>query len=364
MLSTKTEVKGGERLLLNSVKSPYSQKKYTDNLRKYLRTHGYDSADQLLSKGHKEIENEVVDFIITCKDKGMRHAAILNYVKPVISLCKINDILFNSTKVMKFMPPNVRAKKTNAYEHEHIAKLLEVADERMSVVILLCSSAGLRIGSVPLLDINSVKEVGDIYQITVYQNEPEEYITFCSNECKRAILRYISVRESFGEAIYPTSPLIREQWDRRDPFAAAHPRRVKKDYLSNKVAELGRIAGLRKRTTLEEGEEHKGGTKLQDIPQCNGMRRFFSTQLVNSELLTEHRWLLEGHNLKGNDNSYVHISPEQLYKSYMLVHDNLLIDQSHRLRERVQKLEVEKSQFERLAAKIADIENTLQQRIK
>lgn len=359
MLSTKTEVKGGERLLLNSVKSPYSQKKYTDSLRKYLHTHGYSSADQLLSKGHKEIENEVIDFIITCKEKGMRHAAILNYIKPVISLCKINDILINSTKVMKFMPPNVRAKKTNAYEHKHIAELLQVADERMSVVLLLCSSAGLRIGSVPLLNIGSLKEVRDIYQITVYENEPEEYVTFCSSECKRAIARYIAVRESFGEEIHSSSPLIREQWDRRDPFAAAHPKRVKKDYLSNKVAELGRIAGLRTRTTLEEGEEHKGGTKLQDIPQCNGLRRFFSSQLVNSELLTEHRWLLEGHNLKGNDNSYVHISPEQLYKSYMLAHDDLLIDQSHRLLERVQKLEVEKTQFERLAAKIAELEARL-----
>jgi hypothetical protein len=354
MLSTRVETEG-ERLLLNSVKSPYSQKKYTDNLRKYLRTHGYDSAEQLLSKGHKEIENEVIDFIIPCKEKGMRHAAILNYVKPVISLCKINDIVFNSTKVMKFMPPNVRAKKTNAYEHEHIAKLLQVADERMSVVILLCSSAGLRIGSVPLLNIGSLKEVGDIYQITVYENEPEEYVTYCSSECKKSILRYISVRESFGETIHPSSPLIREQWDRRDPFAAAHPRRVKKDYLSNKVAELGRIAGVRTWTTLKEGEEHKGGTKLKDIPQCNGMRRFFSTQLVNSELLTEHRWLLEGHNLKGNDNSYVHISPEQLYRSYMLAHDNLLIDQSNNLRRQVEMLTIEKSKVDQALAAIEEV---------
>lgn len=64
MLST--ELKGGERLLLNSVKSPYSQEGYRRNLRKYLVTYGYNSSDQLLSKGRKEIENELVDFIITC----------------------------------------------------------------------------------------------------------------------------------------------------------------------------------------------------------------------------------------------------------------------------------------------------------
>lgn len=102
----------------------------------------------------------------------MRHAAILNYVKPVISLCKINDIPINSAKVTKFMPPNVRAKKTGAYEHEQIAKLLQVANERMSVIVLLCSSAGLRIGAIPLLNWGSLKEVGEIYQITVYEGEP------------------------------------------------------------------------------------------------------------------------------------------------------------------------------------------------
>jgi integrase len=358
MLSTKAEVKG-ERLLLNSVKSPYSQEGYRRNLRKYLKTHGYDSADELLSKGRKEIENEVVNFIITCKEKGMRHAAILNYVKPVISLCKINDIPINSTKVKKFMPPNVRAKKTGVYSDEQIAKLLQVADERMSVIILLCSSAGLRIGSLPLLQWSNLKSVGDIYEITVYEGEPEEYVTFCSTEAKRAIQTYLSVRKMHGEVITGESPLIREQFDRRDPFASAHPRRVRKDYLGDKVAELARIAGLRTKTTLEEDEKHKGATKLQDIPQCNGLRRFFCSTLMNSGLQTEIRWLLEGHNLKGNDNSYLKVSSTDLYKSYMLAHDNLLIDQSHKLRRQVEKLEVEKSQFERLAAKIAAIEQKI-----
>jgi hypothetical protein len=357
MLST--EIRGGERLLLNSVKSPYSQEQYRRNPSKYLVTHGYDNADKLLSKGRKEIENELVDFIITCREKGMRHAAILNYVKPVISLCKINDIPINTTKVKKFMPSNVRAKKTGVYEHEQIAKLLQVADERMSVVVLLCSSAGLRIGAVPLLNWGSLKEVGDIYQITVYEGEPEEYVTFCSSETKKAIATYISMRKMYNEDIKVGSPLIREQFDKRDPFAAAHPRRIKKEYLAFKVGELAMTAGLRIRTTLTEGEEHKGASKLKDVPQCNGMRRFFSSQLVNAGLLSEHRWLLEGHNLKANDNSYVHISPEQLYESYMLAHDDLLIDQSHRLRERIQKLEVEKTQFERLAAKIAAIEQKI-----
>lgn len=359
-----TEV-GGERLLLSSLASPYTKERYKFSLDKYLRFHGYNNADELLSKDVREIENEIISFVIDCKEnKGMRRGAIMNYIKPVISLCKISDNkMVNSTKIRKFMPPNVRIKKTTKYEREDIAKLLEVADERMKVVILLCSSAGLRIGAVPLLNWGSLKEADDLFQITVYENEPEEYITFCSSECKKAILSYISIRERFSEIIMPGSPLIREQWDRRDSFAAAHPRRVSKQALTQKISELARLMGLRTKTTMKEGQERMGASYLQNVPNCNGFRRFFSSTLVNSSegglIPTEHRWLLEGHNLKGNDNSYVHISPEQLYKSYMLAHDDLLIDQSHKLLRRVEKLEVEKSQFERLAAKIADLEARL-----
>lgn len=359
-----TEV-GGERLLLSSLASPYSKERYKFSLDKYLRFHGYKNADELLSKDVREIENEIISFVIDCKEnKGMRSGAIMNYIKPVISLCKISDNkMVNSTKIRKFMPPNVRTKKTTKYEREDIAKLLEVADERMKVVILLCSSAGLRIGAIPLLNWGSLKEVDDIYQITVYENEPEKYVTFCSSECKKAILTYISIRKMHKEVITDGTPLVREQWDRRDIFAAVHPRRITKQALTQKISELARLMGVRTRTTMKEGEKHMGASYLQSIPNCNGFRRFFSSMLVNSVdkglIQTEHRWLLEGHNLKGNDNSYVHISPAQLHRSYMLVHNDLLIDQSHKLAEEVKMLKIEKSKVDLALSQIEEMKKRL-----
>ena len=43
----------------------------------------------------------------------------------------------------------------------------------------------------------------------------------------------------------------------------------------------------------------------------------------------------------------------------MLAHDNLLIDQSHKLQKKIEKLEVEKTQFERLAAEIREIKKVI-----
>ena len=163
------------------------------------------------------------------------------------------------------------------------------------------------------------------------------------------------MRARYGEDISKkSSPLIREQFDRRDPFAVAHPRRIQRITLRKKLSEMAEAAGIRTKTPLEGGQ--KGSGQRKEIPICNGFRYHYITTLVNAGLKTEHRFLLEGHNLKYNDMFYVHVSHDDLLQSYMLAHDNLLIDQSHKLQKKVERLEVEKNQFDRSAARIAALE--------
>ena len=94
------------------------------------------------------------------------------------------------------------------------------------------------------------------------------------------------------------------------------------------------------------------------IPQIHGFRKFFTTQLVDAELNTEKRWLLEGHVLKGNNPHYVRVTEKALLTEYLKAVDALTINPENRLKRKVEKLEVEKNQFERLAAKIASLEAT------
>jgi integrase len=230
----------------------------------------------------------------------------------------------------------------------------------MRCVILLLSSSGLRINGLCGLTIGSLTDVGDgdkIYRICVYENEPEEYVTFCSSEAKKSLLTYLSMRQYYHEDVSKTDhPLIREQFDRRDPFKAAHPKPVTAHLLSYKLTELAESAGIRTRTPLSS--EQKGPSQRKQVPITNGFRRYFSTTLVNAGVTTEKRYLMEGHRLLRNDQSYVYVQ-EDLYDSYMLAHDDLLIDQSHKLREKIQKLEIEKSLVEQLASKIASLEKKI-----
>lgn len=342
-----------ERLFLNSVASVYSRRAYSYFLHYYLKqvSWGCPSLEQFLSRSPKEIEDELIDFVISSKEKGMKRAAIFNYIKPVISCCKINDVAINTTKVRKFMPPNIKVKKTREYKHEEIQKLLDIADERLRAAILILASTGIRIGALVGLrkgNLEKAGENGELYKVTVYENEPEEYITFCTSECKeKGIDPYLAMRERYGEVLSDSSPLIREQFDKRDQFSAAHARQVKVVAIAGKISALAEASGLR--TRLESTKGKTGNRK--DVPNCNGFRRN-STQLVNSDVKTELRWLMEGHNLKANDSSYVRTGKGELLIQYLKAHDNLLIDQSQRMARRITSLEAEKSQFELLAAEI------------
>ena len=106
--------------------------------------------------------------------------------------------------------------------------------------------------------------------------------------------------------------------------------------------------------TIKEGQQ--AASIRNDVPRTNGFRRFYCGILAESGLLTaERRWLLEGHRLKGNDSAYLKITTEDLYNSFMLAHDNLLIDQSHKLRRQVEKLEVEKSEIQSLRLELEKV---------
>lgn len=90
-------------LLLESCKSEHTKKQYSYSLKKFFNFVG---GQDKLPNDRKEIEDKIIEFIVSLKKEGMS------------------------------MPECKRAKKDKAYEHEEISKLLEIADERC--VLLFC----------------------------------------------------------------------------------------------------------------------------------------------------------------------------------------------------------------------------------
>ena len=123
--------------------------------------------------------------------------------------------------------------------------------------------------------------------------------------------RHIWICDAMVRSLQHTSPLVREQFDRRDQFAIAHPKRVKESALACKLSELAEAVGLRTKSQLKEGQQP--ASIRSSIPRTNGFRRFYCGVLADAEssgLTTTKRWLLEGHRLLVNDSSYLKTTTE------------------------------------------------------
>jgi hypothetical protein len=172
---------------------------------------------------------------------------------------------------------------------------------------------------------------------------------FASPECTVAIDNYLKMRSRFGEKFFPNSYLIREQFDVRDQFAISKCNEVKGNTLTRKLIDLSERVGIRQKEVLQEGKIRS--TIRKDVPIAHGFRKFFSSQLVEADLKTELRWLLEGHSLKGNDSHYIRTTEKRLQEEYEKAIDNLTVDPANRLQRTIETLKVDKSRIDMLEAK-------------
>lgn len=330
-------------------------KKYTDYLGPKF--------DLLLKKEDpKKIEQSIIDFIILLK-KNKNYSAIHNYFFAITGFYKINDIVLNVNKISRFMPEKKKSNKDEAYKHEQILQLLNFADERMKVVILLLSSTGMRIGAIPGLRLRNLEKVEiensdyPIYKITVYENDKEEHFTYCTPECAAAIDNYLAMRKRYGEKLFPGSYLIREQFDIRDPFAISKCQKTLSHTLASKLNDIAIRSAVRKKQTLdlEEIKKHLGSKYRKEVAICHGFRKFFTTELINKKINPEIREMLLGHTI-GLAGVYYKPSDGDFLEEYERVIDNLTIDPTKRQERTIEILKIEKSRIDMLEAKIQKLE--------
>jgi hypothetical protein len=141
----------------------------------------------------------------------------------------------------------------------------------------------MRIGAIPYLKLRNIYKMdNEIYKITVYENSTEEYFTFTTPECSKAIDDYLSMRQRYGEKIRKDSFLIREQFDVRDQFAIRKSTQVRSHSLTWKLIDLSERCGVRVREELVEGGKTAPMLR-KEVAIAHGFRNFFTTQLVNSK---------------------------------------------------------------------------------
>jgi integrase len=120
------------------------------------------------------------------------------------------------------------------------------------------------------------------------------------------------------------------------------------------IYRLLRDVGIRNtenKKQMYSGDRHQTAT-------CHSLRKFFRSQLkfagvdhLDAETLLGHSTGLVG--------IYTKIPEEQLIQSYLRAVNNLTIDESNRLREKVKKLELDASQLDYLTKRFAELEKKI-----
>ena len=315
-------------VFLESCRSESTKEQYAYLIQKWFDYAGHPTDP-------KEIHDKITGYIIKLKKQGKAYPSIAASIVPVKTYYQINGVTLNVKLIDKLLPENRRVKTDRAYTHQEISRLLEIADERSRVIILLLASSGIRIGAIPFIKLGHL----DGIKLIVYQGTKEEYYTFITAECKKTVDNYLDFRQRYGEKLNDESYFIVKQYNIRN---IAKPKPVGVELLQFKLYDLAKRCGIDKK----------------DIAIAHGFRKFFTTQLINSKVNPEIREMLLGHKI-GLASCYYRPTTEEMYEEYEKAIDNLTIDPANRLRKRIETLQVEKSRLEAMEADLKIIKEKI-----
>ena len=358
---------------INAIKSPQTKSAYNNSLKRYLNhLKTTDPEDLLSNTDPRFIESQIIDYIMTLRTDRLAYNTIQSIVAPIFTFYQLNDVVLNRKKVSRYLGEFKRVVKDRAYTVEEIHKALEIADQRMKVIILLMASTGCRIGSLSNLTLGNLTKLNDygIFKIVVYEGTNNEYYTFCSKECASAIDSYLNYRKRCGENISfnqntntwepSTSPLLRQQFDEDDTLKARRPKPLAMLAIRKVLTTHLVRSGLRE---VEHPVATADNINLTNrcrktVALSNGFRKFVITTFINSGLNHEIRELLVDH-ATHLDMNYFRPSESQVLEEYLKAEPYLTIDPAMRLKEENQFLKIRADRLESVISEIEEVKKAI-----
>jgi integrase len=348
------------RNFIEAVPSMSSRLVYRNSLQLYMQYRKIEDCSLLLKGDLKLIEQQIIDYIIYLREElKLARPTINSRIAAIKKFYETNDVELRWKKICSYVGRGAirRSKKDRPYTRSEIMKMLEKADQRGRILILLMSSAGLRVGalsSLKIRDLERIEEYG-LYKITVYENEEEEYITFCTPECAKEIDSYLEYRQRQGERpLKEDSPLIREEFDIHDEIRAARPKPLD----AQTFRKLVRIIGIKSGVMVSRPAVANGRHEARPVKETHGFRKYFQTTAINAGMSPIYSELLMGHTSGGLAlESYVRPSEKDLLEGndkmigYVGIIDALTINEENKLRRRVETLTEKQDEIQKMKDK-------------
>jgi integrase len=258
----------------------------------------------------------------------------------------MNDVIaINWGKISKVLPEFRKVANDRPYSLAEISRLLEKDDHRGRIIILLMASSGMREGAIHSIKLSDIETLQDIYKITAYKNDPAEYYTFCSPECTKGIDDYLEYRKRYGEILKPSSPLLRQKFNKLDPVDSANPKVMGRGAVQDIIYRAINDCGIREKRNLVNGEKRI----LHDVMQSHGLRKFFNTQVVMAGMPVLYAEMPMGRHRSGLAmQSYVKPSVAQMLEEYLKVVDSVTINEKNKLRNKVETLTERQDEIQKM----------------
>ena len=306
-------------------------------------------------------QSQIIEYVMYLREqKKLTSASIRSITSALRRFYEMNDIELRWKKIHSYVGQNKRKSKDRPYTKEEISRFLEKGDQRERMMILLMCSAGMRIGALPSLKIRNLEKVDkyDLYKITIYENENEEYVTFCTPECRKAIDSYLEYRKRQGEQLKDDAPLIREEFDITDELHIANPRPISVETLRGLIKRLGAMSGVIERRAQVKDENKK--IERRPVMGTHGYRKAFETTAIKSGMSPLYVRMLMGQKT-GLESAYFRPTMTELLEGndkmigFASLIDILTIHEENRLRLQVKQLTTQEDELTSLKKQVTTL---------
>lgn len=292
-------------------------------------------------------------------------STISNYYKAAKLFCEMNDLTLNWKKISRGIPQGRHAANDRAPTLEELRKLADYPDRRIKPIISLMVSTGIRIGAfdyiqwkhiIPIYDKDNNEVIAA--KLIVYPSDSEEYCALMTPESFHAISDWMSYRASYNEKIDDNSWVMRDLWQTTESRyganygVAKYPKRLKHSGVKSLLERAARAQGIFKPLT--------GGVRRREWKIAHGIRKYANTMMIKAHVSPVVKEILLGHHVGLDDNYFRPSFDEDIVPEYLKAIDLLTIDESNRLRKKMEELTAKDKKSEyiihgKLAAKDEEI---------
>lgn len=219
----------------------------------------------LITINKDELNMLLEDYLVSISDR--KHGTVRLYLAAIESFLKYYEVPYSDRRISKLLPEKLKLAGAEAYDVETIQKMYDSANNlRAKMLVLLLASSAMRRGGIAELRMGNIIPIEDCYLFIVHANHSKEYVTFCTPECRIAIVNYIEYRKERGEEITDDSPLYQTRGEDKSNDT--------RYMISSTIENLLKTAKIKRK---------KIGDRYT-VSEVHGFRKFANTQMNNANI--------------------------------------------------------------------------------